>query len=221
MSLRKTARPFTQTRFQRLLHKFSFITASGTSDKSVSISTSHSSKCTESTAARIKRNDAESQDANLNWGDNNNLFGGNYDGSRSVDLMRRRMFSTETVISHQAEVIAGRSRSLQEVPAGAILHTLMAERIPPERETNSLRNLDQTVPLRLEASSVWILTSGTANGTKLIEAGDEIIFNSETLLANVLFDQGLQSSVKTCFQPLHFFFFFVLWWKKCNFLTGL
>lgn len=49
--------------------------------------------------------------------------------------MRRRMFSTETVISHRAEVIAGRSRSLQEVPAGAILHTLMAERILP-RERN-------------------------------------------------------------------------------------
>lgn len=64
------------------------------------------------------------------------------------------MFSTETVISHRAEVIAGRSRSLQEVPEGAILHTLMVERIPPERETNSLRNLDQTVPLRLEAFSV-------------------------------------------------------------------
>lgn len=61
------------------------------------------------------------------------------------------MFSTETIISHWAKVIAGRSWLLQEVPEGAILHTLMVERIPPERETNSLRNLDQTVPSRLEA----------------------------------------------------------------------
>lgn len=64
------------------------------------------------------------------------------------------MFLTETVISHRAEVIVGRSRSLQEVPEGAILHTLTVECSPPERETNSLRNLDQTVPLRFEAFSV-------------------------------------------------------------------
>lgn len=48
--------------------------------------------------------------------------------------MRRRMFSSETVISHRAGVIAGRSRSLQEVPAGAIFaYARVGARPPRER----------------------------------------------------------------------------------------
>lgn len=39
---------------------------------------------------------------NLNESDNNNLFASNYDRLWSVELMRRRMFSSEKLISHRA-----------------------------------------------------------------------------------------------------------------------
>ncbi len=59
------------------------------------------------------------------------------------------MFSSEKVISHRALAFVGKSRSLQGVPEGTVLHTLVAEQIPPER-SHSLRILDRAGPLRLE-----------------------------------------------------------------------
>lgn len=60
--------------------------------------------------------DEESQPLTQIKCDNNNLFGSDYDRLQSAALMRRRMFSSKKVISHCAEVSAGRCGSLEEIP---------------------------------------------------------------------------------------------------------